>query len=96
MDELGADEHETLRREAVDRRDGQRGVARARAGLERLGVSRGDRVVVKTAEGEVMAKQLARRGAKKVELLSLNAAHNERTLPVEGISFIHRIIWASQ
>jgi phage repressor protein C with HTH and peptisase S24 domain len=57
---------------------------------------RGDRVVVKTGEGEVMAKQLARRGAKKVELLSLNAAHGERTLNVEEISFIHRIIWASQ
>jgi phage repressor protein C with HTH and peptisase S24 domain len=52
--------------------------------------------VVKTIEGEVMAKQLARRGAKKVELLSLNAAHGERTLNVEEISFIHRIIWASQ
>jgi phage repressor protein C with HTH and peptisase S24 domain len=57
---------------------------------------RGDRVVVKTNEGEVMAKQLARRGAKKVELLSLNAAHGERTINVEEISFIHRIIWASQ
>ena len=52
----------------------------------------GDTVI----EGEVMAKQLARRGAKKVELLSLNAAHGERTINVEEISFIHRIIWASQ
>ena len=57
---------------------------------------RGDRVIVKTTDGEIIAKQLARRGARKVELLALNSAAPDRTLPTEQVSFIHRIIWASQ
>jgi phage repressor protein C with HTH and peptisase S24 domain len=57
---------------------------------------RGDRVVLKTIDGEMMAKQLARRGARKVELLALNSGHPDRTLPSEQVAFIHRIIWASQ
>ena len=57
---------------------------------------RGDRVVLKTTDGEVMAKQLARRGARKIELLSLNSSHPDRTLATEQVSFVHRIIWASQ
>src|SRR3954447_18313253 len=40
----------------------------------------GDRVVVKTTEGEVMAKELKRRTAKSIELKSLNSAHADRTL----------------
>ena len=38
-------------------------------------VRKGDRVVVKTTAGEVMAKVLRRRTARKIELLSLNPAH---------------------
>ena len=57
---------------------------------------RGDRVVVKTAEGEMMARQLIRRGAKKVELAALAGAQSDRTLAVEGVAFVHRIVWASQ
>ena len=37
-------------------------------------IRRGDRVVVRTSKGEVMAKQLARRSARRVELKSLNPA----------------------
>src|ERR1700751_2452713 len=43
-------------------------------------VRRGDRVVVKTRSGEVMAKELKRQSAKSIELKSLNAAHPDRTL----------------
>lgn len=59
-------------------------------------VRRGDRVVVKTAEGEVMAKQLLRQTASRVELLSLNPQYPDRTLPLEEIAFLSRIVWASQ
>lgn len=59
-------------------------------------VRRGDRVVVKTTEGEVMAKELARRTAKQVELRSLNPEHPDRTLPANQIAWIARIVWASQ
>ena len=59
-------------------------------------VRRGDRVVVKTRKGEVMAKELKRRTAKSIELRSLNPAHTERTLSVEEVLWIARIMWASQ
>jgi phage repressor protein C with HTH and peptisase S24 domain len=60
------------------------------------GVKRGDRVVVKTREGEVMAKIMQRRGARQVELASLNPAHAVRTIPVAEIEWMGRILWASQ
>src|SRR5687767_4742602 len=46
-------------------------------------IRRGDRVVVKTKNGEVMAKELKRRTSKSIELRSLNPAHKERTLSVD-------------
>ncbi|MEI9930932.1 MAG: helix-turn-helix transcriptional regulator [Rhizomicrobium sp.] len=57
---------------------------------------RGDRVVVKTLEGEVMAKLLHRMTAQRIELRSLNPAHEDRAFPLSDIIFVHRIIWASQ
>jgi phage repressor protein C with HTH and peptisase S24 domain len=59
-------------------------------------IRRGDRVVVKTRDGEVMAKILLRQSAKKVELLSINTAHEDRSLAVEDVDWVARIIWASQ
>lgn len=59
-------------------------------------VRRGDRVVVKTADGEVMAKELVRRSAKQTELRSLNPDHDDRTLQAAQILWISRIVWASQ
>ena len=56
----------------------------------------GDRVVVKTNTGEVMAKVLARRTAKAIELSSLNPAHPDRDHPGARIEWIARIVWASQ
>jgi phage repressor protein C with HTH and peptisase S24 domain len=57
---------------------------------------RGDRVVVKTKEGEVMAKELKRRTAKTIELKSLNSEHGERVLAVPDVLWISRIVWSSQ
>lgn len=59
-------------------------------------VRRADRVVVKTTDGEVMVKQLLRRTAKFVDLQSINSEHPNRTLPVEEVVLIHRVVWASQ
>lgn len=59
-------------------------------------VRKGDRVVVKTREGEVMAKVLARQSARSIELSSLNPDHPNRNFAVEDIDWIARIIWASQ
>ena len=57
---------------------------------------RGDRVVVKTHAGEVMAKQLGRVTAQRIELKSFNLAFEDRGFALNEIAFIHRIIWASQ
>lgn len=59
-------------------------------------VRRGDRVVVRTSEGEVMAKVLHRKTAKVVELHSLNPDHPPRILDTGEIDWIARIVWASQ
>ena len=59
-------------------------------------IRRGDRVVLRTAVGEVMAKQLARRSAKRIELKSLNPEHRDRSFDLIEVAWMHRIIWASQ
>jgi phage repressor protein C with HTH and peptisase S24 domain len=59
-------------------------------------VRKGDRVVVKTRDGEVLTKVLARRTLKQIELQSLNPDHPNRTFDVTEIEWIARIIWASQ
>jgi phage repressor protein C with HTH and peptisase S24 domain len=59
-------------------------------------VRKGDRVVVKTRDGEVMVKELKRKNAKSVELKSLNAEHRDRTLPMSEVLWVARIVWASQ
>ena len=59
-------------------------------------IRRGDRVVVKTKDGEVMVKELKRRTAKTLELQSLNPAHPDRTLTPGDVEWIARIVWASQ
>ena len=57
---------------------------------------RGDRVVARTREGEVLAKWLGRLSARRVELRSFNPDHEDRTLPRSDIDWIARIVWASQ
>src|SRR6266513_861473 len=59
-------------------------------------IRRGDRVVVKTTEGEVIVKELKRRTAKTLELQSLNPSHFDRTLAADDVEWIARIVWASQ
>ena len=59
-------------------------------------VRRGDRVVVRTRDGEVMAKELARRSARRIELRSLNPAHPGFTFELPELAWMHRIVWASQ
>jgi phage repressor protein C with HTH and peptisase S24 domain len=59
-------------------------------------IHRNDRVVVRTRSGEVMAKELKRRTAKSIELRSLNAEHEDRTLAADDVLWIARILWASQ
>jgi phage repressor protein C with HTH and peptisase S24 domain len=59
-------------------------------------IRRGDRVVVRTIEGEVLAKVLARQTAKVLELESINPQHENRSIKTEELDWVARIIWASQ
>ena len=59
-------------------------------------IRKGDRIVVKTRDGEVMVKELRRRTNKLIELKSLNAEHRDRSFPVTEIDWMGRILWASQ
>src|SRR5579884_4002605 len=59
-------------------------------------VRRGDRVVVKTRDGEVMVKELRRKNAKNIELKPLNSEHRDRILPMTDVLWVARIVWASQ
>ena len=59
-------------------------------------IRRGDRVAVKTREGEVMVKELKRRTSKSIELRSINPDHAERSLSVRDVLWIARVVWASQ
>jgi phage repressor protein C with HTH and peptisase S24 domain len=59
-------------------------------------IRRGDRVVVRTARGEAMAKQLVRRSARRIELRSLNPEHPDYTFDLSQVAWMHRVIWASQ
>ncbi len=56
----------------------------------------GDRVVVRLASGEVMAKELRRRTEHEITLASLNPAHAIITVPVRDVVWMARILWASQ
>lgn len=59
-------------------------------------VRRGDRVVVKTRDGEVMVKILARQSAKQIELHSINPDYPPRILDTLDVDWVARVIWASQ
>jgi phage repressor protein C with HTH and peptisase S24 domain len=59
-------------------------------------VHKGDRVVVKTASGEVMAKVLSRRTPREIELLSINPEHPVREVAMKDVEWLARIVWASQ
>lgn len=57
---------------------------------------RGDRVVLRTAEGDILIRRLGREGAQKIELLSLRSDEAPLTLGRAEIDWMHRIVWASQ
>ena len=56
----------------------------------------GDRVVLKTRNGEVMAKELVRQTARRIDLRSVNAAHADRSFAPREVLWMARIVWASQ
>ena len=59
-------------------------------------IRRGDRVVLKTSDGEVMVKELKRRTTRTLELASLNPTQADRAIDADDVAWIARIVWASQ
>ncbi len=59
-------------------------------------VRAGDRVVARSIQGAVMAKLLTRRTATRIELSSLNPDYPDLSFASGEITWLHRIIWASQ
>lgn len=59
-------------------------------------VRKGDRVVVRTRDGEVMAKELGAQNGRSVTLTSVNPAYPPRTVPKTRIDWMARILWVSQ
>jgi len=59
-------------------------------------IRKGDRVVVKTMDGQVMAKELIKQTNQKIALKSLNIDHGDITLDPTEIDWIARVLWVSQ
>ena len=59
-------------------------------------IRKGDRIIIKTKSGEVMAKELLKQNAGKISLKSLNLAFEDRNLSLEEVSWMARILWVSQ
>ena len=59
-------------------------------------IRRGDRIVVKTKDGQVAVSELKRRTSKLIELRSLNAEADERSVMLHEVLWMQRIAWATQ
>lgn len=59
-------------------------------------IRKGDRVVVKTSDGQVMAKIMQKQTAKMIELASFNPDHPVKVVETKNVDWMARIIWASQ
>ncbi|MEE9273274.1 MAG: helix-turn-helix transcriptional regulator [Robiginitomaculum sp.] len=59
-------------------------------------IRRGDRIVVKTQAGEVMAKELKRLTAETIQLQSLNPEYPDRTIDLRDVVWMARIVWVTQ
>ena len=56
---------------------------------------RGDRVIVKTRSGDLMAKELVRQSGQKIELKTIGGA-GSRSLPKGDVAWVARVLWVRQ
>jgi phage repressor protein C with HTH and peptisase S24 domain len=59
-------------------------------------IRKGDRVVAKLTDGQVMAKIMQRQTSKTLELASFNPNHATKVLDMKDVDWVARIMWASQ
>jgi len=60
------------------------------------GIRKGDRVIVKTKNDQVMVKELTRKTTSKIELKSFNPDHDDIMLSPNDIEWLARVLWVSQ
>ena len=60
------------------------------------GIRKGDRIVARLTNGEVVAKELRRRTARTIELSSLNPEHEDRMVPLAEVAWMARVMWVRQ
>ena len=56
----------------------------------------GDRIVLKTKDGDVFVKVLKRRTTRRMELHAVNPEHPDVAIPLRDVDWTARIVWASQ
>lgn len=59
-------------------------------------IRKGDRVVLRTNDGQVMAKELSHDRANAITLSSHNPEFDDKRLPRDQVDWIARILWVSQ
>lgn len=59
-------------------------------------VRRGDRVLVRTSDGALAAMRLHRRGSLRLQLMPLHHTQQPLSLPAIEVTWLARILWASQ
>jgi phage repressor protein C with HTH and peptisase S24 domain len=59
-------------------------------------IRRGDRIVVKTTDGNLVIRELARQTTSKIELKPLNPSHDNVAFDMTSVDWIARVLWVSQ
>jgi phage repressor protein C with HTH and peptisase S24 domain len=60
------------------------------------GLRKADRVLLRTGDGEMTARELVRKTVRTVELKALTAPDDEISLPVSDVVWMARIMWCKQ
>lgn len=61
-----------------------------------LSPRRGDRVIIRTTKGEILARELARQTATRIDLKSYHPAVTEVEIAADSVVWMARILWVSQ
>lgn len=59
-------------------------------------IRRGDRIIIRTTDGQILVRELLRQTTSKLELRSLNPTHDDGILTPTDIQWMARILWVSQ
>lgn len=59
-------------------------------------IRRGDRMVVKTVNGELLVRELLRQTASKIDVVSVTPDQTSTSFPAKDIIWMARIVWVSQ